>query len=146
MPTIVPQLLDAVQVAVGSDGQKAVLTGTTLRCISVDSLLLASGKLYLWRDGTPEVAPVPSGHHVVQVALGGLGQVGPATSLSLLTRQVFALTGNGTLFAWGSGDGGALGNNSTSAVLRPQVVEHVMGCRVVTVACGHQHSLLLTGM
>ncbi|XP_008300642.1 probable E3 ubiquitin-protein ligase HERC3 [Stegastes partitus] len=54
------------------------------------------------------------------------------------------LTKDGAVFTFGSGRFGQLGHNSTRDELRPRLVAELWGAKVCRVACGRDHTLVLT--
>ncbi|XP_054476471.1 probable E3 ubiquitin-protein ligase HERC3 [Anoplopoma fimbria] len=54
------------------------------------------------------------------------------------------LTKNGAVFTFGSGQYGQLGHNSFSDELRPRLVAELLGAKVTKIACGRDHTLVLT--
>ncbi|XP_026222290.1 probable E3 ubiquitin-protein ligase HERC3 [Anabas testudineus] len=55
------------------------------------------------------------------------------------------LTKDGVVFTFGSGQHGQLGHNSFRNELRPRLVAELWGAKVIQVACGRYHTLVLTG-
>ncbi|XP_047451530.1 probable E3 ubiquitin-protein ligase HERC3 [Mugil cephalus] len=55
-----------------------------------------------------------------------------------------ALTKDGGVFTFGYGQHGQLGHNSLQNELRPRVVAELWGAKVIQVACGSHHTLVLT--
>lgn len=47
------------------------------------------------------------------------------------------------LLSWGNGQNGRLGLGSSHSADEPEVVADMEGCRILDVACGHDHSLIL---
>lgn len=45
---------------------------------------------------------------------------------------------------WGSGEHGCLGHGKTSDVSKARVVEDLVGCTVIQIACGTAHVMALT--
>ncbi|XP_026222369.1 probable E3 ubiquitin-protein ligase HERC4 [Anabas testudineus] len=54
------------------------------------------------------------------------------------------LTKDGAVFTFGSGQHGQLGHNSFRNELRPRLVAELWGAKVIQVACGRYHTLVLT--
>ncbi|CAL9697113.1 unnamed protein product [Knipowitschia caucasica] len=54
------------------------------------------------------------------------------------------LTKDGAVFTFGSGRHGQLGHNSIRDELRPRLVAELWGTKVTQVACGRQHTLVMT--
>ncbi|XP_060933112.1 probable E3 ubiquitin-protein ligase HERC4 [Limanda limanda] len=55
-----------------------------------------------------------------------------------------ALTKDGSVFTFGSGEFGQLGHNSFSDQLRPRLVAELLGAKVTEIACGLNHTLVST--
>ncbi|XP_060933111.1 probable E3 ubiquitin-protein ligase HERC4 isoform X2 [Limanda limanda] len=55
-----------------------------------------------------------------------------------------ALTKDGSVFTFGSGEFGHLGHNSFSDQLRPRLVAELLGAKVTEIACGLNHTLVST--
>ncbi|XP_043982008.1 probable E3 ubiquitin-protein ligase HERC4 isoform X1 [Gambusia affinis] len=54
------------------------------------------------------------------------------------------LTKHGEVFTFGSGQYGQLGHNSLRNELRPRLVAELWGAKVIKIACGRYHTLVLT--
>ncbi|KAJ0041685.1 hypothetical protein NL108_008462, partial [Boleophthalmus pectinirostris] len=54
------------------------------------------------------------------------------------------LTKDGAVFTFGSGQHGQLGHNSFRDELRPRLIAELLGAKVKQVACGRQHTLVMT--
>ncbi|XP_044213215.1 probable E3 ubiquitin-protein ligase HERC4 isoform X1 [Thunnus albacares] len=54
------------------------------------------------------------------------------------------LTKDGVVFTFGSGQYGQLGHNSFSDELRPRLVTELWGAKVIKIACGRHHTLVMT--
>ncbi|XP_067444973.1 probable E3 ubiquitin-protein ligase HERC4 isoform X2 [Thunnus thynnus] len=54
------------------------------------------------------------------------------------------LTKDGVVFTFGSGQYGQLGHNSFSDELRPRLVAELWGAKVIKIACGRHHTLVMT--
>ncbi|TMS05920.1 putative E3 ubiquitin-protein ligase HERC4 [Larimichthys crocea] len=54
------------------------------------------------------------------------------------------LTKDGVVFTFGSGQHGQLGHNSFRDELRPRLVAELWGAKVIKIACGRRHTLVLT--
>ncbi|XP_044213219.1 probable E3 ubiquitin-protein ligase HERC4 [Thunnus albacares] len=54
------------------------------------------------------------------------------------------LTKDGVVFTFGSGQYGQLGHNSFSDELRPRLVAELWGAKVIKIACGQHHTLVMT--
>ncbi|CAG2100695.1 unnamed protein product [Medioppia subpectinata] len=60
-------------------------------------------------------------------------------------HHTLALTDAGRVYAWGYNDIGQLGNGNTINQYKPiKVVGGLTGCRVISIACGGNHSLAVT--
>jgi len=76
------------------------------------------------------VDPLPGGRSPVQIAAGAYHNL--------------ALASDGTLWAWGRGDRGQLGNGANSHVLSPEAVLAIPGGRnIASIAAGDVHSMVL---
>ncbi|KAJ0029561.1 hypothetical protein NQD34_004558 [Periophthalmus magnuspinnatus] len=53
------------------------------------------------------------------------------------------LTKDGAVFTFGSGQHGQLGHNSFRDELRPRLIAELLGSKVIQVACGRQHTLVM---
>uniref|UniRef100_A0A3Q4GW40 Uncharacterized protein n=1 Tax=Neolamprologus brichardi TaxID=32507 RepID=A0A3Q4GW40_NEOBR len=51
---------------------------------------------------------------------------------------------HGAVFTFGSGQHGQLGHNSLRNELRPRLVAELWGAKVTKIACGRNHTLVLT--
>eukprot|EP00172_Hildenbrandia_rubra_P002180 Plantae.Rhodophyta-Hildenbrandia_rubra.ctg28712.p1 GENE.Plantae.Rhodophyta-Hildenbrandia_rubra.ctg28712~~Plantae.Rhodophyta-Hildenbrandia_rubra.ctg28712.p1 ORF type:complete len:491 (+),score=46.49 Plantae.Rhodophyta-Hildenbrandia_rubra.ctg28712:2016-3488(+) len=65
-------------------------------------------------------------------------------SISCGDRHSAAITNVGSLYTWGCGSDGQCGHGNLHDVLRPRLVETLVGHRVVNVCCGHNFTLALT--
>eukprot|EP00933_Yihiella_yeosuensis_P012898 TRINITY_DN12227_c0_g1_i2.p1 TRINITY_DN12227_c0_g1~~TRINITY_DN12227_c0_g1_i2.p1 ORF type:complete len:431 (-),score=77.03 TRINITY_DN12227_c0_g1_i2:270-1562(-) len=120
-------------------------------CGSNHSAFVISGKLYTYgankydqlgrasssSDACDAPAPVEIDTDITQVALGAFHSA--------------AVTADGGLFTWGWGGSffhgaGALGHGSRTSISSPAYVQQLedMGLKVKQVACGNQHTLVLT--
>ncbi|XP_051238205.1 probable E3 ubiquitin-protein ligase HERC4 [Dicentrarchus labrax] len=54
------------------------------------------------------------------------------------------LTKDGAVFTFGSGKCGQLGHNSSRDELRPRLVAELWGAKIIKIACGRHHTLVLT--
>ena len=52
----------------------------------------------------------------------------------------------GMLMTWGSGEHGCLGHGTTDDASKARVVEDLVGCTVIQIACGTAHVMALTSM
>lgn len=52
---------------------------------------------------------------------------------------------NDVLYAFGNGQNGRLGLGASQSVSEPELVQDLEGLRIKNIACGHDHSLVLTG-
>ncbi|XP_013767854.1 E3 ISG15--protein ligase HERC5-like [Pundamilia nyererei] len=66
-------------------------------------------------------------------------------SISCGKDHTAALTKDGAVFTFGSGQYGQLGHNSLQNEQRPRLVAELWGAKVTKVACGSYHTLVLTG-
>lgn len=65
--------------------------------------------------------------------------------ISCKGSHVLALQKDGTVFAWGRGDEGQLGNGFRMLSLVPIVIEALRdSCRIKTIACGRSHSVAVS--
>ena len=55
-----------------------------------------------------------------------------------------AITADGAVWSWGSGDDGRLGHGDTQLQLLPKKVEAFAGRSVIAVSAGDSHSLAIT--
>ncbi|KAI8120902.1 putative E3 ubiquitin-protein ligase HERC4 [Lucilia cuprina] len=67
------------------------------------------------------------------------------TRISCGARHSMALNEWGQIFTWGHNDYGQLGiTNSHDVVIQPKIVRNLISKHVVQIACGNNHSLVLT--
>ncbi|XP_014911336.1 probable E3 ubiquitin-protein ligase HERC4 [Poecilia latipinna] len=66
------------------------------------------------------------------------------THISCGQEHTVALTKDGAVFTFGSGQHGQLGHNSFRNDLRPRLVAELWGAKVTKTACGRYHTLVLT--
>uniref|UniRef100_A0A3B3Z1X6 HECT domain-containing protein n=1 Tax=Poecilia mexicana TaxID=48701 RepID=A0A3B3Z1X6_9TELE len=66
------------------------------------------------------------------------------THISCGQEHTVALTKDGAVFTFGSGQHGQLGHNSFQNELRPRLVAELWGAKVTKTACGRYHTLVLT--
>nr|CAD7262173.1 unnamed protein product [Timema shepardi] len=59
-------------------------------------------------------------------------------------KHYLALTGDGEVYSWGSGDGGRLGHGDSNSREEPTLVQALAGKHVVRVACGSTYSAAIT--
>ena len=67
-----------------------------------------------------------------------------ASSLCRRESHSLALTADGSVWSWGSGDYGKLGHGDEQRQLLPKKVEALAGQRVVAVSAGGHHSIART--
>ncbi len=107
-----------------------------------------------WKHGLaghPEtlLAPVsvpglPSNTHA-RLAAGRVHSLIATTAAGADTQQSSETRGrNDALYAFGNGQNGRLGLGSSQSVFEPQLVQDIEGLSIKDVACGHDHSLVLT--
>ena len=86
----------------------------------------------LWGEATPYPRPLLTIQtRVLEVAAGGLH--------SLLLAE------DDAVYSFGCGSRGQLGHGDTEPQAVPRRIKALEGQRIVQVACGHEHSLVLTG-
>ena len=103
-------------------------------------------QLLSWGGKLGEEALPSSAAHPSPVPVGGL------LSSRFAVREVAAgsshcllLTTSGQVFSWGADNScGQLGHGHTAAVATPTLLEALRSERVMQVACGYEHSLVLT--
>ncbi|KAK7891978.1 hypothetical protein WMY93_023941 [Mugilogobius chulae] len=66
------------------------------------------------------------------------------SSISCGFSHTAVLTKDGAVFTFGSGEHGQLGHNSFRDELRPRFITELFGSKVMQVACGRQHTLVMT--
>ncbi|RVE72058.1 hypothetical protein OJAV_G00057890 [Oryzias javanicus] len=64
-------------------------------------------------------------------------------SISCGKDHTAILTKHGTVFTFGSGQFGQLGHNSSRNELRPRLVAELWGAKIIRIACGRYHTLVL---
>ncbi|KAK9747381.1 Regulator of chromosome condensation (RCC1) repeat [Popillia japonica] len=126
---LVPTLLESIQhvfikkVAVNSGGK---------HCLA----LSADNDVYSWGEGDdgklghgnrnscdrPKIIEALQGFEIIDIACGGAHSA--------------AITSSGQLFTWGKGRYGRLGHGDSEDLLKPKLVEALLGYRVIDVACG----------
>ena len=110
------------------------------------AVVTSAGEVYCWGwgqdgrlgNGTKKTMNVPvmavglQGHQVVAVSCGA--------------SHTAAVTSNGNVFCWGSGEDGQLGLGSRESFRSPMMVElgGLGALRVTQVVCGGRHTLVLT--
>ena len=97
----------------------------------------SNGTLYAWGDGTdgelgngttpstqttPVAVSLPTGVRATAIAGGEM--------------TAYALGSNGTLYAWGYGSDGELGNNTTNSLSTPAIVQIPTGFTITSIAAG----------
>ncbi|KAF9910929.1 hypothetical protein EC991_005103 [Linnemannia zychae] len=103
-----------------------------------------TGELYYWTL----TDPLPRA--LLQPSLPTDGQDLPSKNKSNFTRvwageaHFLALDQEGTLFSWGSGRHGQLGNGDLVSKISPEPVEPLEGIRIVDAACGASFSVALS--
>ena len=122
----------------------AGVTATAISAGTDFSLALGSdGNVYAWGDGnlgalgdgsmkesqTPVKVSLPSGVTASAIAAGG--------SFGM------AIGSNGTLYSWGDGDNGQLGNATTTFSPTPVVVQMPSGVTASVISAGDQHALAI---
>lgn len=68
----------------------------------------------------------------------------PAVAVAAGEFHSFAITADGSVYSWGANRKGALGHGDTSDLGTPRLIEAPLKGRVVSVAAGGGHTLLLT--
>ncbi len=136
--------------ATDSDVPVAVSLPTGTVAIAIAALgdggmaLTASGTVYAWGAGSdgqlgngsmagsdvPVAVSIPAGQRVTAIAGGA--------------AHALALTASGTVYAWGAGSDGQLGNGSATDSDVPVAVSIPAGQRVTAIAAGGGHSLAVT--
>nr|CAD7453260.1 unnamed protein product [Timema tahoe] len=103
------------------------------RCVHI---LTTSGKIYIvyYSSETqcPQLVEGLAGKEVVDIASHPDG------------KHYLALTGDGEVYTWGSGDGGRLGHGDNNSREEPTLVQALAGKHVVRVACGSTYSAAIT--
>ena len=122
----------------------AGVTATAISAGTYFSLALGSdGNVYAWGDGnlgalgygsmneqkTPVKVSLPAGVTASAIAAGG--------SFGL------AIGSNGTLYSWGDGNQGQLGNGTASHSTTPVVVELPAGVTASVISAGYEHALAI---
>lgn len=74
----------------------------------------------------------------IQENIGHLKQIVASKS------HILQLTRDGFVFSYGTGDFSVSGHGGSTPVPRPQILKHLSDKRIVQIACGESHSLILT--
>ena len=83
-----------------------------------------------WASSSPKVIEALRGKRVVAIATGGWHSM--------------VLTDEGTMLSFGLGRDGRLGHGDEVGQLEPKVIDALRGVRVVAIAAGLEHSMVLT--
>lgn len=59
-------------------------------------------------------------------------------------NHILQLTRDGFVFSYGTGDFVVTGHGGSGSVYKPQILKHLSDKRIVRIACGESHSLILT--
>lgn len=143
----------SLPVAVSSSGALAGKTVTAIAAGVEHSVALSSdGAVYTW--GSNSVGQLGTGTTLntssvpVEVSTSGALAGKTITAIAASNYHCLALASDGTLYAWGNGTNGELGNGSTSAQRAPVPVTTsgtpLEGKVVTAIACGSNFSLALT--
>ncbi len=123
-PVVVSLPVGVTATAIGATGYTGYAMGS-------------NGTLYAWGMGpdgelgngstsstqaTPVAVSLPTGVRATAIAGG--------------TETAYALGSNGTLYAWGYGSDGELGNNTTSSLSTPAIVQIPTGVTITALAAG----------
>ncbi|XP_054155256.1 RCC1 and BTB domain-containing protein 1-like [Oppia nitens] len=65
-------------------------------------------------------------------------------SIAYCGYYVIAFTANGDIYSWGYNNNGELGIGTTVNSNRPNLIDGLVGKRIVDISCGYDHSLALT--
>ena len=109
--------------------------------------LTASGSVWAWgrnEDGQLGVQRAEGTlHHAAQpqrvIALSSLR----IRIIACGRTHSVAVTSDGDLYSWGSGDDGVLGHGDTTSRASPTLCDALRGRQVLSVACGSRHTLAL---
>ena len=126
-------LSGVVQVAAGNYFSMALKSNGTVWCWGPNS----SGELGNASTAT-SLLPV----EVLQAATGNPALSG-VTAISAGAVHCLALTSSGTVWAWGAGSSGQLGNGGTAQSARAVQVTALSGRTIVAIAAGYYHNLAL---
>lgn len=66
------------------------------------------------------------------------------TAISSGDRHSAAVTNTGSVYTWGCGSDGQCGHSVFRDVVRPKLVEHLVGKFVIDVKCGHNFTMVMT--
>ncbi|XP_029010160.1 probable E3 ubiquitin-protein ligase HERC3 isoform X2 [Betta splendens] len=107
-------------------------------CLSVSGAVFSWGRNHRGQLGLGDTTDrdVPVAVHYLDMK--------KTVSVSCGEDHTVALTKDGAVFTFGSGRHGQLGHNSFRNELRPRLVAELWGSKVIQVACGRQHTLMLT--
>lgn len=120
-----------VAVAAGRDHSLFLTSdGRVFACGADDNGQCASGDTSRYVRQPQQVVGVPHGCSIVAIAAGAAHSV--------------ALSSSGAVFTWGSGQSGQLGHADRSDIAVARKLQAVLEGRVVSIAAGGSHSLLLT--
>jgi alpha-tubulin suppressor-like RCC1 family protein len=70
--------------------------------------------------------------------------MGHLQQISCGREHTLNLTRNGDVFSYGSGTFSAAGHGGSKEVLTPMILKPMRDKRVIMIACGESHSLILT--
>ncbi|XP_015266272.1 PREDICTED: probable E3 ubiquitin-protein ligase HERC6 [Gekko japonicus] len=68
----------------------------------------------------------------------------PIVHVSCGKKHSLAICSHGRVFSWGAGTFGQLGTGELKDRLIPKKIEGLSTCKIIQVACGHYHSIVLT--
>ena len=111
-------------------------------------VLTEEGHVYCWGDagsgqcGVGEMATVQEPARVYFIDKHGKDTSSVITQLAFGELHSLGLTNKGQVWAWGSGCTLGLGNDLAKA-LTPQLIEDLIGKKVISIACGIHHSLAI---
>lgn len=147
-PVQVPGLTDVIAVA-GGGGAYVLITATvTPACYEHSLALKKDGTVWAWGsnrygelgDGTTTAKSTP----VQVVGLGGSGYLTGVVAIAAGGHHCLALKSDGTVWAWGKGTEGQLGNNAASnsatpvQVVGPGGVDYLTG--IIAIAAGSYYA------
>jgi hypothetical protein len=111
-------------------------------------VLTEDGNVYCWGDaasgqcGVGDMQTVNEPARVYFINSHGKDTASVITKLAFGELHSLGLSNKGHIWAWGSGSTLGLGNDLARA-LTPQLVEDLIGKKVISIACGHYHSLAI---
>lgn len=144
-----PLLLDLPEVKGIAPAKLMTYVWTTkgeVYCINSDQIQLQVNEVVQVSSCFNETWLLQRDGKVRRTAEGRLDELAltvPIQRLACGSEHTLALTMSGTLFSWGAGDRGKLGQGSLDSAPTPGLVLGLEGWTVMRIACGYSHNLVL---